>query len=198
MDLYDYQDSTGFELIPEGTVLEVMIGNVNVGLSKSGTGNTVLHFEAQVSSGPYMYQKLNHNIVIKSSDPEKDKSSIGRSIKRMMEYANNASSSNRLGYIVPEVSDSSGRLVPNWKFLEGKVVGIKTKIEPYTRSDGTEGNSHKIGEFASKNPESGGYRIWAAIEKNEQPWQKPLPARKGVNQNIPAANGFDDDIPFIG
>lgn len=197
MDFFNFKDSGEFQLIPEGTVCKAMINKVTVGPGKTDPSKTVMQLELQVSSGEYLYAKVLETITIKSGDLEKDSMNLGRTIKRMLEFFNGANENNRMGYIIPDTTSASGRPETNWNFLLGKEVGFKTKLDSFTSNKtGKLLYSSKIGEYASKNPTSGGYKIWEVIQAGTQPWQKPLPTENKAKESVSGFGLGCDDLPM--
>ncbi len=175
MDFSQVKDSPDFILMPEGTVVEAVIAKIETKPGKDDANKTVLHIDYQVSKGEFMYAKLSDFIVIAGGDAEileRNKSKI----KRILEYGKGASQSNFGGYLVPEIVSGNGRTEVNWKHLFNTSVGLQVKLDSFiSNKDGKKLYSNKIAAYASKNPESGGFKFYEAIAGDRQPWQKPLP-----------------------
>ena len=197
MDFSTVKDSQDFILIPEGTVVEAMIGKIEAKLGKDNPERTVLHVEFQVSSPEFMYVKLKDYMVIDGMAPEKLEFGKGK-VKRMLEYGRDASPTNLHGYVVPEIMGGNGKHVVKWSELVGMKVGLQVKVDSFVSDrDGTTLYSNKVGSYASKNSESGGYKLYNAISKGEQPWQKPLPdMNKPTKSNSQPAGMSDFEIPI--
>lgn len=196
MDFSTAKDGSDFTLIPEGTVVEAIISKAEAKPGKNDPSKTVLHLEFEVSKGEYVYTKVLETITIAGMDAESLE--WGRSkIKRMLEYANEASATNMSGYIVPETMGSSGKMQPKWSDLVGKFIGFQTKLESFTSNKSGETLlSNKVGAYASKNKDSGGYKFYEAIKEGRQPWQKPLPEIKAQKSKSQTAGMPDFEIPI--
>jgi hypothetical protein len=195
MDFSQVKDATDFVLIPEGTVVEAMIGEVKALPGKEDPSKTVLHIDLQVSKGEYIFAKIKEVIVIAGGDAEmleRNKSKV----KRMLEYGKDASATNPDGYVISEFTNSKGRSETKWSELSGMIIGFQTKLESFvSNKDGKKLYSTKVGAYASKNKESGGYKFFNAIQEGTQPWQKPLPTDSASKNKSEPAGMPDYSIP---
>ncbi len=197
MDFSQVKDSTDFVLIPEGTVVEAIINTIEAKPGKEDASKTVLHIEFQVSKGDYVFTKIKETIVLSGIDPEfleRNKSKI----KRMLEYGRNASSENPQGYVISEFTNNKGKSDIKWSELVGMFVGFQIKLESFvSNKDGKTLYSSKVGAYASKNKDSGGFKFYDAILNNTQPWQKPLPVEGSAQRGKSEPAGMpSDNIPI--
>lgn len=195
MDFSTVKDTPDFILIPEGTVVEAVIGKIEAKPGKEDPSKTILHIEFQIAKGEYMFAKISDFITIVGGDAEmleRNKSKI----KRMLEYGKDASAQNPHGYVVPEINNE-GRKQVKWSDLFGMKAGFQVKLDSFiSNKDGKTLYSNKITAYASKNPESGGYKFYDAISTNRQPWQKPLPDNTQPKGKSQPAGMADFEVPI--
>ena len=194
MDFSQVKDFGDFVLIPEGTVVEAKITKVSVGYGKSDKTKTVMTMECAVETPEYIGAVITDHITLAGGDPgilELNKSKI----KRMLEYGKGANPSNLAAYIIPEVTNPQGKSIPKWSELNGIKIGFQIKLDSFiSNKTGKKLFSNKVGAYASKNPESGGYKFFDAIAKGIQPWQKPLPdmnSQQTSNSQLVGSNDFE-------
>lgn len=196
MDFSTVKDAPDFILMPEGTVVEAVIGKIEAKPGKEDSNKTILHIEFQVAKGEYMFAKISDFITIVGGDVEmleRNKSKI----KRMLEYGKNANPSNMNGYIIPEVINGNGVKQAKWSELFGMSVGFQVKLDSFiSNKDGKTLYSNKIAAYASKNQESGGYKFYDAISTDRQPWQKPLPDITQPRSKSQPAGMTDFEVPI--
>ena len=176
--------SYGSSLIPHGSVVKVVVGNVESG--KTGKGEPKANLTLEALDNAFLGAKFYDTIGVPLQDrPITEQGYFQRAgytaVKYMLETTDNAhlSGSYRLDSL---------------EQLSGKTVVVKVKQEVVIKQNGDAVIVNKVDSYSTPRTDSSNHKIYEAWEKGEQPWQtdwKPeLPASKPANNGY-ANNDFD-------